>query len=153
MQANQATTSYSLRPARSSDLDRVIELLAAARLPTEGLEEQFGDRYVIAESDGRIIGAEGMELYGPYGLLRSAVVEPAWRGQGIGEALTENRLSWARAQQLRAIYLLTMTAADFFPRFGFVVVERESAPAEVQRSREFCGQCPMSAITMRLTLI
>jgi amino-acid N-acetyltransferase len=152
MNSDQATTSYSLRPAHRSDLDRVIQLLARASLPTDGLEEQFGQRYVVAESDGRIIGAEGIEVYGSYGLLRSAVVDPAWRGRGIGEALTQNRLAWARAQKLRGIYLLTTTAADFFPRFGFVTVEREAAPVEVQRSREFVSACPASAIAMRLGL-
>jgi amino-acid N-acetyltransferase len=152
MKTDSATTAYSLRSARPTDLQPTLELLVAANLPTEGVEEQFGEPYAVAECEGRIIGAEGVEVYGPYGLLRSAVVDVSWRGRGIGEALTENRLAWAKAQRLRAVYLLTTTAAGFFPRFGFVTVERQSAPAEIQRSREFAGACPASAVAMRLGL-
>jgi amino-acid N-acetyltransferase len=150
MRTDSAATAYTLRSAQPSDLQRILELLAAANLPSDGLEEQFGERYAVAEYEGRIIGAEGIEVYGLYGLLRSAVVDAGWRGRGIGEALTENRLAWAKAQKLRAVYLLTTTAGDFFPRFGFVTVERHSAPVEIQRSREFASVCPASAIAMRL---
>ncbi|MEW5918319.1 MAG: arsenic resistance N-acetyltransferase ArsN2 [Gemmatimonadota bacterium] len=127
-------------------------LLAAAHLPTDGLDEQFGEGYAVAESGSEVVGAEGIERYDDAGLLRSAVVDPRWRGRGVGEALTRNRLEWARTQGLHEIYLLTTTAADYFPRYGFVRVERSSAPEAVQRSREFAEACPASAVTMRLTL-
>lgn len=141
-----------IRAARSGDLPAVERLLIAAELPIDGLADQFGDGYAVAESDGTIIGAEGIECYDGAGLLRSAVVDPQWRGKGVGDALTRDRVDWARDQGLRELYLLTTTAADYFPRYGFVRVERSSAPEALQRSREFAEACPSSAVTMRLSL-
>ena len=128
------------------------DLLAAAKLPLDGLNEQFGERYAVAEADGLIVGAEGIEVYGRWGLLRSAVVAPGHRGTGLGLRLTGDRIAWARAQQLEALYLLTTTAAPFFARLGFVEVPRTTAPAAVQASREFATACPASATCMRLPL-
>jgi amino-acid N-acetyltransferase len=142
----------TIRAARSGDLSAVRALLDAAHLPLDGLDEQFGDGYAVAESEGTVIGAEGIETYADCGLLRSAVVHDAWRGRGIGDALTRDRLDWARSRGLREVYLLTTTAAEYFPRYGFTRVERGSAPAAVQRSREFAEACPQTAVTMRLVL-
>lgn len=142
----------TIRAARADDISAVRALLAAVLLPLDGLDEQFGDGYAVAECDGTVIGAEGIETYEDSGLLRSAVVHDAWRGRGIGDALTRDRLDWARSRGLRAVYLLTTTAADYFPRYGFTRVERGSAPAAVQRSREFAEACPQTAVTMRLVL-
>lgn len=146
------TRAYAVRSASASDLEAVQALLAAAHLPTDGLEEQFGAAYAIAECEGTPIGAEGIEVYGEAGLLRSAVVDPAWRGSGVGDALTRDRLAWASAHGLREVWLLTTTAADYFPRFGFARADRASAPLLLQRSREFAEACPASAVAMRLTL-
>lgn len=146
------SNDVTIRSARSDDLSAVRGLLEAAHLPLDGLDEQFGDGYAVAESEGTVIGAEGIETYEDSGLLRSAVVHDAWRGRGIGEALTRDRLDWARAQGLHDVYLLTTTAAEYFPRYGFTRVERASAPPAVQRSREFAEACPQTAVTMRLVL-
>jgi amino-acid N-acetyltransferase len=146
------TPLVSIRPARAEDLPRVCALLTAAQLPLDGLEEQFGDGYAVAEANGSIVGAEGIETYEEAGLLRSAVVDPSWRGRGVGDALTRDRLAWAKARGLREVYLLTTTAADYFPRYGFVRVSRTSAPTALQRSREFAEACPQTAVTMRLLL-
>jgi amino-acid N-acetyltransferase len=142
----------TIRGARADDLAAVRALLDSAQLPLDGLEEQFGAGYAVAEADGTVIGAEGIETYEDSGLLRSAVVHDAWRGRGIGDALTRDRLDWARSRGLREVYLLTTTAADYFPRYGFTRVERSSAPAALQRSREFAEACPQTAVTMRLVL-
>ena len=137
---------------RDRDLAAVRRLVREAGLPAEGLEEQFGTGYAVAETTGRVIGAAGVEVHGDCGILRAAVLDPAWRGRGIGDALTRDRIAWAAAAGLRAMYLLTTTAADYFPRFGFVRVERESAPAAVRASGEFASLCPASAVAMRLAL-
>jgi len=145
-------TRVSVRAARPGDLHAVARLLTAAHLPGDGLDEQFGPAYAVAEADDAIVGAEGMERYGDAGLLRSAVVSDAWRGKGVGEMLTRDRLAWARSVGLREIWLLTTTAAEYFLRFGFTRAERSAAPAAVRASREFAAACPASAVAMRLCL-
>ena len=141
-----------LRAASADDLPAVVALVTQAKLPTEGLEDQFGPAYVVAEVDGAIVAVEGLELYHPAGLLRSAVVAPPWRGHGLGQRLTLDRIRWARAAGLREIWLLTTTAVDYFPRFGFVPADRNAAPAALGNSPEFRGACPASAIALRLEL-
>lgn len=144
--------AYTIRAATGADLPSVEQALAAADLPLDGLSDQFGEGYAVAVTDGRVIGVEGIEVHGNDGLLRSAAVAPDWRGKGVGDALTRDRIAWARAHGLRAIYLLTTTAGDYFPRFGFAVVDRAAAPDGVRRSREFADACPASALFMRLQL-
>lgn len=139
-------------PRNSDDLAAVRTLLAAAQLPLDGLEEQFGASYAVAECAGRVVGAEGIETYGDAGLLRSAVVDDRWRGKGVGDALTRDRLAWARARGLREVYLLTTTAASYFPRHGFIRIDRATAPDALQQSREFAEACPATAVAMRVVL-
>jgi N-acetylglutamate synthase-like GNAT family acetyltransferase len=74
------------------------------------------------------------------------------RTRGIGTALVEDRIGWARGRGLTALYLLTTTARDYFPRFGFEVVTRDAGPAEIAASEEWRSACPASATAMRLAL-
>jgi len=147
-----ATSAVHIRAATAADLSVVRRLLDEATLPLDGLDERFGDGYAVAEADGAIVGVEGIEVYGTSGLLRSAAIAPAWRGRGVGDAITRDRIEWARRRGLTALYLLTTTASDYFPRFGFGRVERESAPAGIRSSREFAEACPDSAVCMYLSL-
>jgi amino-acid N-acetyltransferase len=144
--------AFSIRPANANDLRAVESALRDADLPLDGLQEQFADGYAVAEADGRLIGVEGIEVYGSDGLLRSAAVLPSWRGRGVGDALTRDRIEWARRRGLRSLYLLTTTAGDYFPRFGFHPADREAAPPAVRRSREFAEACPSTALFMTLPL-
>jgi amino-acid N-acetyltransferase len=143
--------NYSIRPATEKDLGAVESTLRESDLPLDGLQDQFGDGYAVAESDGQVIGVEGIEVHGEDGLLRSAAVVSSWRGRGVGDALTRDRIEWARERGLRSLYLLTNTAADYFPRFGFTRIERDTAPDAVRRSKEFC-ECCRTALVMTLSL-
>ncbi len=139
----------TIRPASAADLDAVRRLLAAARLPLDGLEDQFPAAYAVAEAAGRLAGAAGMEAHGTCGLLRSVVVTPEARGTGLGKALVADRLAWARAAGLAEVYLLTTTAPDFFAALGFARLERAAAPPSIRASREFASVCPGTSVLMR----
>jgi amino-acid N-acetyltransferase len=139
------------RPVDPSDRSAVESLLARERLPLEGVAEHFAT-FVVAESGEDVVGAAGLEVYGPYGLVRSVVVAPERKGQGLGRGLTHQLLAQARARGLEAVYLLTTTAPDFFARLGFERIAREAAPAPLWASAELQGACPASAIVMRLNL-
>ena len=145
-------TVPSIRPARAADLDGVLALLSSASLPLDGVRDAFGEGWVIAAHEGRVIAVVGMELHGEYGLLRSVAIDESWRGRGLGQALVRDRIGWARGRGLRALYLLTETAPVWFARFGFEAVDRADLPEPVRRSSEFSSVCPESAIVMRLVL-
>lgn len=146
------TGAWTLRPARAEDLEAALRLVDAASLPGDGIREGWGDAYAVAVEGERVIGVAGVEVHGRAGLLRSVAVAPEARGSGLGQALTRDRARWARDSGLNALYLLTTTAQNFFPRLGFARVERADAPEELRRSGEFRDVCPASAIVMRLSL-
>ncbi len=141
-----------VRSAKPSDLAAVLNLLAAARLPVQGVQEGFGEAYAVVEHNGAIAGAAGIEIHGCLGLLRSVIVDPASRGAGFAKLLTRDRLAWAESRSLEAVYLLTICAADYFSRFGFGIIDRKSVPSQIQNSAEFRFVCPASATVMYLPL-
>jgi amino-acid N-acetyltransferase len=139
------------RRATPRDRPHVERLLRHARLPLAGITDAFGS-FFVADAEGVVAGAIGLEWHGPYALLRSAVVDPAWRGRGLGTLLTGAALAEARRRGARAVFLLTETAAEFFRRFGFASVDRANVPEELRRSVEFTSACPESAIAMKLDM-
>jgi amino-acid N-acetyltransferase len=71
----------------------------------------------------------------------------------VGKLLTEAVLQLAQSRGVRDVFLLTFTAEQFFPRFGFETIRRESVPASVQASVQFSYACPASAVVMRKRLV
>jgi amino-acid N-acetyltransferase len=138
----------TIRVATPGDFAGVVRLLEAADLPTAGLRPSLPD-FLVAEESGRIVGAVGLEVYGDYGLLRSAVVDSEQRNSGLGSDLIESLLRRAETKGTREIYLLTTTAERFFPRFGFAAIDRVEVATPVRASEEFRGACPDTAIVMR----
>jgi amino-acid N-acetyltransferase len=144
-------SGVSVEPANPHDLAAMEALLAAHQLPTAGLKESIGTA-LVARIGSRTIGCAALEVYPSGVLLRSVAVDGAWRGRGIGHQLTSAGLDLARDLGADTAYLLTTTAGDFFPRFGFVRVERADVPEDVKQSIEFRSACPASALAMRVGL-
>jgi amino-acid N-acetyltransferase len=140
-----------LRLGNEGDRPHVEALLRADGLPTDGVADHFGS-FVVAEVNGRVIGAAGLEIRGREALLRSVIVAKEARGQGLGSSLTRRALVEAGARHVNTVYLLTTTAKAFFPLFGFERVGWEQVPASVRESNEFRGACPSSAVAMRARL-
>ncbi|HEU4682502.1 MAG TPA: arsenic resistance N-acetyltransferase ArsN2 [Gemmatimonadales bacterium] len=139
-----------LRAAGAEDLPVVMTLLGKAKLPTAGVEDP--SHYIVAESEGRLVGVVGLEVYGDSALLRSTAVEQDWQRTGVGRVLVEKALELARDRGLNDVFLLTTTAEHYFPRFGFACVSRDSVAKGVQSSIEFREACPVSATVMRKSL-
>ena len=137
----------TIRAAGAADRRGVCDLLTAAGLPLEGLPDGL-EHFLVAEEDGRIVAAAGVEVYGDSVLLRSVVVSPEHRGAGMGGRLSDASLAVARKLGARHAYLLTDTAEAFFRRRGFEVIDRKDVPAAVRDSVEFAVACPASAIAM-----
>jgi amino-acid N-acetyltransferase len=134
--------------ATAADFDAVTKLLGANHLPLDGLREHFATAVVARDGD-EIVGSAALEIYADGALLRSVAVARPRRNDGIGAAVTVAALQLARELGAPAIYLLTTTAEEYFPRFGFERIERAAVPAGVQASVEFTSACPSSATVMR----
>jgi N-acetylglutamate synthase-like GNAT family acetyltransferase len=143
--------SFEPTPARAHDLEPALELLRRLDLPEKGVVEHFGLFHVVRD-DGRVVGLSGLEVHGSDGLLRSVAVEPAYRGQGLAASLVEASLGLARRVGLRAVYLLTTTASDYFRRHGFTDCPREEAPEGIRESWEFRAGCPSTSVFMKMTV-
>jgi N-acetylglutamate synthase-like GNAT family acetyltransferase len=138
----------SAEPARPHDLPDALALIARAQLPEHGVAELWGHYFVVREDDGRVVGVAGLEVHGKDGLLRSVAVDDHYRGQGIGGRLVAAAMERARLVPLRAVYLLTTSAREYFARCGFAACAREDAPAAVRESWEFRTGCPATAVLM-----
>jgi amino-acid N-acetyltransferase len=136
-----------IREATNGDLDAVESLLSANNLPLDGVKENFSS-FVVAEDEGNIAGAIGLEKFGSVALLRSAVVSPQYRGSGVGRRLVERVLERAEKDGIEELFLLTTTAENYFPRFGFNRTSQSEVPSAVKASAEFRGACPDSAAVM-----
>jgi amino-acid N-acetyltransferase len=138
-------------PAKPEDVAEILTLLREAQLPVEGVEAALGGFFVVRES-GRVVGAAGLEVHGQTGLLRSVAVAPAHRNRGFAGRLVEHVLERAASQGMAEVYLLTISAAEFFRRLAFRPVPRQDAPPEVRGTAEFREQCPATAGLMRREL-
>jgi amino-acid N-acetyltransferase len=57
-------------------------------------------------------------------------------------------LEGAEVAGIEELYLLTTTADQYFPRFGFTRTTRSAVPDAVKASAEFQGACPDTAVVM-----
>lgn len=125
------------------------ELLKASNLPADDLN--FSRDFLVGYYEGNaMVGTGGLEVHGPFGLLRSLSVKMGIRGKSVGSAITERLLTEARERKMKAVYLLTETARGFFQKKGFEDVPRERVADEVRASTEFSHVCPSTAAVMVL---
>lgn len=144
-------TTIVFRNTGEGSLPGVLALLRQASLPTAGVEEHFAN-FMIAEQDGRVVGAIGLEIYGDTALLRSAVVAPEHRNTGIGSGLFSRAHQLATEHKVRRLLLLTDTAEKYFRSKGFETISATSVQGPVTSSVEFTGACSSTAVCMELIL-
>jgi amino-acid N-acetyltransferase len=140
-----------IHTASETDLPAIRKLLQTAGLPLDGVDDHV-NTMVVAKNGDELVGAAAVELYIDGALLRSVVVSPNVRGQGVGHQLTDAALGIAKQRGSKTAFLLTTTADGFFPKFGFERVSRDDVPASVKTSVEFQSACPASAVVMRKAL-
>jgi amino-acid N-acetyltransferase len=137
--------------ATAADIPAAEDLLAAAGLPLEGAAAALATG-VVAREGRRVVGCAAIERHGEHGLLRSVAVAADRRGTGIGRAIVAAAEDLARSEGLADLYLLTETAAEWFPTLGYQAVERSVAGQAVGASIEFTTVCRDTGIAMRRSL-
>jgi amino-acid N-acetyltransferase len=144
----------SIERAQTADRTAIERLLEASGLPTAGFE-LAADTAVVAREETRdreIVGCAAIEPYGSIGLLRSVCVAPRLRSTGLGRRLVAEAEATAASLGIGQLYLLTETAGDWFPRLGYSLMARDTAPAQLRGSPEFTGACPDSALFLHKVL-
>jgi ribosomal protein S18 acetylase RimI-like enzyme len=148
-------TTLSVDTARPEDFPRIAELTVSVyvdgALASDGYTPQLADvagrasrsdLLVVRDADGRVVGSVALVLTGDFGEIttsdeeaafRMLVVDPATRGQGIGELLVTTCLDRARAAGKHRMVISTdprMTAAHrLYERLGFTrLPDRDWSP-------------------------
>jgi amino-acid N-acetyltransferase len=144
-------TNVVIEAARPADEAPVRALLQQAELPHEDFAGHLA-HFLVARHAGRVIGAVGFELHGRDALLRSLVVAPDWRGDGLGGALVRRLEDEAQRRGVQHFYVLTTTAENFFAKRWFKKIAREHVPPAIAATPEFSRLCPASSICLVRTV-
>lgn len=157
----ETASRVTIREATRDDLPAIERLLDAATLPVAGLAGIVATHPHLvlvavaahpSTGDAEPVGVAALEVQCDHALLRSVAVRPEWRRHGVASRLVRHAIDRAEARGIHALYLLTVTAEHYFPRFGFHRVERAQVPAEIAETVEFTSACPATAIAMVKTL-
>jgi putative acetyltransferase len=94
------------------------------RMILGSIESDTQQSFVAVDEGGAVIGNLGIELHG-YGVAElGMMVDSAWRGKGVGKALLEAGIAWARSVGAHKVALqhwpTNERAAALYERFGFV---------------------------------
>jgi len=130
-----------------ADLNAIRALLESAGLPTGDLASARPEFAVIRER-GQVVAAGALQRFGSAALLRSVVVVPQRRRGGLGGQMVVELEHLARRTGVDQLILLTETAAAFFARRGYQIIDRTAAPKDMQQCEEFRLLCPSSATCM-----
>lgn len=133
--------------AREEDVEEIVKLLKENNLPVKDFA--VGKRtFLVALAGEKLIGVVAVELYGEYGLLRYLAVNHEFRGLNIGKKLVLEAETWSLNNGLKKLFLLTTTAAEYFPTMGWKITKRSAVPESIAGSTEFASVCPSSAVCM-----
>ncbi len=124
----KADPAVRLRPARPTDLPRVVEIYLKAyqalgryyyQDPEEARDylqwcyEEEPEGFTVAEAeteaDGRVVGFVSVHTWGApperQGEVVEVAVDPAWQGRGLGQALLKHAEAYARRRGCRTLVL------------------------------------------------
>ena len=116
----------TVRDARADDAAAIAGLLTQLGYPSEpdAVDERLdrlrvvGDRVVVAEVDGQVVGlahlqvTPAIERERPAGKIGALVVDEAHRGSGVGRALVQALEDEARRRGCALLYLTTSEHRD-----------------------------------------
>ncbi|MBA4148010.1 MAG: hypothetical protein H0X66_07820 [Verrucomicrobia bacterium] len=137
-------TDYKVRRATTDDLPQLIELWRATHLPVDLLEKRFTEFQVVESSDGRLLGALGLQIVQKHGNVHGETYFD------FGMSDTLRPLLWGRLQSVAQnhglVRLWTLETAPFWKQNGFV-----SADADVlQKFPEPFGRTDPKWLTLKL---
>ena len=93
------------------------------------------DLYLVAVAANKVVGTISItRLENDNSVLRKMFLHKNYRGQGIAELLLQNIVNWALGNNLKTIYLGTMTqfvtAQKFYEKHNFKKISIEELPKD-----------------------
>ena len=128
------TSTFSIRPARTSDvaaIKRLVAPLAEERIlmakETVAYYESLQEFRIAESSAGDVIGCGALHvMWEDLAEVRTLAAAEEWRGRGVGHLLVERLIEEARALGVSRVFCLTFEV-EFFKRHGFEVMADQSA--------------------------
>jgi amino-acid N-acetyltransferase len=119
----------SVRPARTSDVKAIRELVDSYAAPGQMLSKETVTLYesvqefVVAENDGVIVGCGALHvLWEDLAEVRTVAVSQNFHKQGIGHMILQEIIRRARELGVKRIFCLTFQT-EFFGSIGFVEIQ------------------------------
>jgi amino-acid N-acetyltransferase len=137
-------------PASQNGFSAAIDLLKKNNLPTEDITP--GTQLFVVEDGDEVIATVAVEYDYNNALLRSLSVSEEKRKTGIGAELVSFIEDYVGKQGVQNVFLLTTTAADFFSKRGYKIVERSNVPDFIQNTTEYSVICASSSTLMKKEL-
>ena len=143
----------NVKDLKTAQFDRLTELLCREKLPVSDLYSAKWFALLGIEDQDELIAAGGLEKCGSELLLRSVVVAPQFRGNGLAQRVANQLHMKARSADYRNIYLMTMDAELWFAKyFIYQIMERTEVPEDIAASSQFSRTCPGSASLMMVSI-
>lgn len=115
--------------------------------------DNLRDFWINKDDNGVLLGCSALHIvWEDMAEIRSLVVLPEQKGKGYGKELVEKCIEEARELNLKQIFTLTYIP-EFFLKFGFEVVEKESLPHKIWSDCINCVKfpnCNETALILRL---
>lgn len=129
-----------IRPSEAADLPQIFAIINQAAqayrnvipadrwhepyMPRDQLESEIAQGVVfwVAEEDGRMLGAMGIQDRGDVALVRHAYVAPGTQRKGVGTTLLRHVESLTPRPILIGTWATAGWAIDFYRRNGYTVV-------------------------------
>jgi amino-acid N-acetyltransferase len=140
--------ALAIAEATAAELPIMATALAEAGLPIEDLGLPDRRLYCLRDRGGTLVGFSGLEVYEADALLRSVLVLPPLRRQGLGRRVVALTIHQAAELGVRRLFLLTSGAQSFFAHLGFVTIGRSQVPSRIAATAEFSRLCPDTATCM-----
>ncbi len=122
----------NVRNLTTDELEKIDPVLMAAYSRTSSFKSQLQrhlalqpDGWLVAESNGTLVGVVGAVDYGGFAYVGLMGVHPAFQRRGIGTVLMERLLAWLNEHSCCEVALdATPSGAPLYARHGFVEVEK-----------------------------
>jgi len=133
-----------LRAAELSDVPAILQLIAPleaegalVRRSRELLENEIGNFRIIEWEDTLVACAALYPIDGEHGEIACVAIDPAHRGEGLGERLLASLEQQAKAAGMGHLLALTTGAEHWFARHGFEQRKLEDLPANRRKFYNF----------------
>ena len=102
----------------------------------------------VVRAEGRVVASVGVERLDAHAAeLHRLYVDPAWRRQGLGDALVQSAIEWCRAQGIGRLVLWSDTRFEnshrLYTRLGFQRLGERTIEGDINHSREYRFERPV----------